>query len=198
MPFPTAQTKEAIMMAARSMGMLGPDMERVAMAVALTCEVQFLLPATSITTASGAAGAGAISGASPPVGVVPAAMAQSIYTAMASKGLVGANNFNMCLAISTGICTVIPSLVLFGISPGVGSGVGTAKAVQFNQATFFAMLSSNFASLGMIGQSSLQLALAISEGVCLAMTASLVVPVAGIVGPVGPSPAATAFPSQFV
>jgi hypothetical protein len=198
MPFPSAVVKESIVNSARSLGVIGQDIERVGLAIALTCEVQFLLPGTSMVTASGAAGAGMVAGASPPTGVIPLTMATNIYNSMASKGLIGSNNFNMCLGISMGICNMLSSLVLFGVSPGVGSGAGSAKAIQFNPAAFYTLLTTNMASLGMIGQSASLLALAISEGICMTMSATLIVPVAGIAGPVGPSPAVTVFPAQFV
>jgi hypothetical protein len=125
-------------------------------------------------------------------------MANAIFSAMSSMGLVGTNNFNICMAVSTGICNVIPSLVLFGLSPGVGVGVGTAKAVSFNPAAFYSMLVANMASLGLMGVAVNNLANALAQGICTTMSSALSVPVAAVAGAAGPAPGATVFPAQFV
>lgn len=198
MPFAAPTAQSAIMVAGASLGIVGGNFSQIAMAVAMTCQSQFLLPATMSVVAAGTAGAGVVGGASPPIGVTPPAMASAIFSSMASKGLTGANNFNICMAISTGICNTIPSLVLFGVSPGVGTGTGTAKAVSFDPASFTTILITNLASLGIVGSQAMAIAAAIAEGVCTTMSSSLVVPVLAIVGPSGPAPATTVFPAQFV
>jgi len=197
MPFAAPTAQSAIMVAGASLGIVGGNFAQIAMAVAMTCQSQFLLPATMIVTAAGTVGAGVIGGASPPTGVTPPAMASAMYTSMASRGLTGSNNFNICMAISMGICDTIPSLVLFGVSPGVGTGAGTAKAITFDIASFTTTLIVNLASLGIVGSQAMAIAAAIAEGVCTTMTSSLVVPALAIVGPSGPSPATTVFPAQF-
>lgn len=197
MPFIVPKATADIAAQGASLGLLGPDFTRLASAVALTCASQFSLPGTMLVTASGAAGAGAAFG-SPPTGVTPPAMAALMMTGMATRGLLGPQLFSLTQALSAGICLNLGTMLLTGVSPGVGTGVGVAKAVAFNPSLFGSVLLTNMISLGMLGADTIRLSSALAEGICLSLNASLIIPVVTITGPAGPAPAATVFPAMLV
>lgn len=198
MPFPAAVVSNTIVATGASLGLVGTDLTKVAGAIAMTCSTQFLLPGTVQVMATGTAGVGAIGVSTPPTGVVPQAMSNAITLAAASKGLVGTGVARKCMAISTGIVSSLPLLVLTGISPGVGVGAGSGKATLFNAATFYAQLTSTMATYGALGQDRDRWSLAIAEGVCNTLNLSLVIPGFTIIGTPSAAPAATGFLSSFV
>ena len=186
------------MSSASSMGQTGTDITKLAFAVANTCALQFLLPGTVSVIATGAVGVGVIAPGSLVVGVSPPVMASTIQGFAMGMGLSGIGLPPLCLAVSTGICMNIPFLVLTGVSPGVGSGTGSAKVVGMNSSAFYSQLQMFMAASGLFGAYFSNISRAIAEGVCGNLNATAVMPMLAIVGPVGPAPAVSTFPAQFL
>lgn len=198
MPFLVPAATTSMISTGSGLGILGTEFSKIANAVSTTCASVFSLPGTVTVTASGAAGAGVVAPGSVITGVEPSSMSSAIVAQMASVSLVGAQVANQSLAISTGIISGLAGLVLTGPSPGVGTGVGTGKIVNFNNVLFGNTLYTNMASQGMVGEKSYIMAVAIGNGVCLTLNAAGIIPIVTIAGPAGPAPGATVFPAQFI
>jgi|GEM_PF-3940072 hypothetical protein len=197
MPYPSAKVASDIISSGSSFGVAGSEFPKLAMAIAQTCEVQFMLPSTHTATVSGLVGSGMCQGVTSPFGVFPQTLGLKIYSSMVSNGMSGSNLMQLCMAISTGICTNITSLLVMGISVGVGTGVGIAKSVYFDQFSFFSTLSSFMTTNGIVGSESKKMAMAIAEGVCSTMSSSLTSTVS-VTGPAGTVPAATVLMAKLV
>lgn len=198
MPYLVPKSTTDIISIGSSLGLVGSDFSKVASAVSNACALTFLAPGTLLITASGAAGAGVATSTSPVSGIEPNGMALSITTQMAALGMSGTSNYNQALAISTGIITNMLSLVVTGISPGVGTGVGMAKVVGINSALFYTSMQTQMASLGMVGIDSTRYAQSIANGVSVYLNSLAIIPLITVAGPAGPTPAATVFPGQFL
>ena len=198
MPFLAPKATLDMIAAGASYAIVGAKFPSICDAICQTCASTFVLPGSLTVIGAGAAGAGMIGPSAPLTGPEPVSMAASLKSQLASGGIVGINTLNMCLAIATGIIPNLATLVPMGISPGVGSGTGTAKVIGFNPTAFFTTLSPLMAKGGIAGVNSVAFSQAISKGICLYLNAVGVVPMISIVGPAGPAPATNVFPGQFI
>lgn len=198
MPFAAVTATTQMVAKATSLGITGKDFYNVASAIAATCESQFILPGTVTITATGTAGAGIASGASPIIGAIPEDMALFINANMPSNALAGAASYNMCLAISTGIVATLPGLVLAAPIPVVGVGACTAKITGLNPSAFAAVLSGEMSKRKIQGPQVFGFIKAMADGICLYLNTKGTVPIGTVVGSPSIVAAGIVCPGQFV
>ena len=138
----------------------------------------------------GTLGAGAGTG---PVIVPPPALLAALITCMAGSGIIGTMSIPLATGLSLGIATGYAQGLVVTINTGVGVGSGVAK---FIPPPAVPQMIAGFASAGLTGISSVQLATAI--GLALPIAFAPLVTTVVIVGAASPLPGAGAGIGQIV
>lgn len=183
----------AIQMHGIPSGMLGSEFPRVAEALGAGLYEALVLPGVFTASLTGVSGIGMVS-SSPPAGVIPPALAQSIAACMASSGMVGSSVPQVASAVAGGLAQALLSMQLVGTCLTVSTGGGVAKPVALNFLLVHASLLKAATFYGLTGSDVPRFMLGIAQGVSTYLVACMTVPVFAV-GPPIPPPPTGPFPS---
>ena len=192
MPFVPVTMTGLMTLKGASTGLLGTQfMPLVNATSTAVCTYLSTVPVVLTTNAVVGPGAGTYTGKV--VGCLPDAMTSLMMIKAASSGLTGKDMFKLFSAVSFGVCTTLLTTALVqGAVIGGGPGVGQGKIIGLVPTALTGLIMLNMAGKLIAGTQTLQLADAISFGVCThIMTVGTVMTVcigAFTPPPIGPIP----------
>lgn len=126
------------------------------------------------------------------VGLVGTVVGQNIFTMMGSHGIAGSQSLNTAMGIGEAFAEHVMSLgIVNSAGAPVAIGTGTGPITGVLGAPMGQMIMSMLSSSGMVGSQSLNLAMAIGDGIALSMSTAIVnTVITGVPSPPTPIPTA--------
>lgn len=163
--------------------LVGPAWVQTTTALGIAIQTWAVIPANVVLigSVSGTVGGGAVTGK---FFMNPAPL--PVSGAMAAAGLVGPQSQQVALAVGTGVGTSFNASAGY-VGTSVGAiGVDVSKVTFANPATLIALITSNFAAVGIAGPVAAQLAVGLGNGIAAMVATGGGTGVAA--GAPGPSP----------
>lgn len=193
MPLSPTLIASSIRMHGAMSGMLGSEFPRLSEALGTGIYEALMTPGVFSATLTGVSGVGMVS-SSPPVGVLPVPLSQSITTCMTACGMLGASVPQISMAVAGGLSQALLAMQLVGTCLTVSTGGGVAKPVALNFLLVHASLLKAATFYGLAGSDTSRFMLGIAQGVSSYLVACMTVPVFAV-GPPVPPPPVGPFPS---